>query len=121
MKTIPKLGSLSINITLNGWPCAIVCIAGIVVIGGGGIYLGSKLIKNGYQLKNPKGISLTKGDDKDVQQPELPDKRIENKTIRSGSDPKNALDTSASDYFCTIETMNIPGESKCTLFRTGFW
>ena len=98
MKAIPKLSAVSLNITLTDWPCAIVCITGIVVIGGGGIYLCSRLIKNGYQLQNSKGISLTKSDDKEVQKPELPGKRIATNTIWSGSDPKNTMDTSAPDF-----------------------
>ena len=49
-----------INITMNltGWPAAITCGAGILVIGGVTAFLGSKMIDNNYQLTNPKCVSL---------------------------------------------------------------
>ena len=109
MKTIPKLNALAINITLTEWRCATVCIVGIVVLGGGGIYLGSKLIKNEYQLKNPRGVSLTKSDVSKGQKQETQEicwinqKNASGKK-RSGSDPTSSLDTSA--FLCELTLLH---------------
>ena len=107
MKTIPKINTVAINITLTEWRCATVCIVGIVVLGGGGIYLCSKLIKNGYQLKNPKEVSLTKGDSDEVQKQEKPEtcwinQEEESGKKLSGSDPTSSVDTSASIILCEL-------------------
>ena len=107
MKTIPKLNALAINITLTEWRCATVCIVGIVVLGGGGIYLCSKLIKNGYQLKNTKGLSITKSAGGEPQKQENPEicwinQKVASGKSRSGSDPTSTMDTSASIFLCEL-------------------
>lgn len=52
---------LSITMNLTGWPAAVTFGIGLLVIGGTTVFLGSKLIDNGYQLTTPNGVSVTSG------------------------------------------------------------
>lgn len=63
---------LSITMNLTGWPAAVTCGIGLLVIGGTTVFLGSKLIDNGYQLTNTNGVSVTSGNRKvsvDTEEP----------------------------------------------------
>lgn len=61
---------LNITMNLTGWPAAVTCGVGIVVIGGATVYIASKLIDNGYQLKNDKGLSLVSSNREPSVQPD---------------------------------------------------
>lgn len=52
---------LSITMNLTGWPAAVTCGIGLLVIGGTTVFLGSKLIDNGYQFTTTSGVSVTSG------------------------------------------------------------
>lgn len=62
---------LSITMNLTGWPAAVTCGIGFLVIGGTTVLLGSKLIDNGYQLTNTKGVSITTDSRKPSVEPEV--------------------------------------------------
>lgn len=54
-----KTNILNITMSLAGWPAAATCGLGIWVGGGTIVFLGLKLIDNGYQLTSTNGVRVT--------------------------------------------------------------
>jgi len=58
-----NVNPVALTITLAEWPAVVTVCFGIAVIGGAVIYLGNKLIDNGYEITFEGGISVTRRDD----------------------------------------------------------
>ena len=67
-----NVNPVALTITLTGWPAVVTICFGIAALGGTVIYLGNKLIKNGYEITSEDGINVTRRDD---DPPELNDCR----------------------------------------------
>lgn len=52
-----------LSITLTEWPAVVTICFGIAVLSGTVIYLGTKLIDNGYEITSKDGINVTRRDD----------------------------------------------------------
>ncbi|MBQ3803845.1 MAG: hypothetical protein II845_09140 [Oscillospiraceae bacterium] len=54
---------VTLSITLTGWPAVVTICFGVTVLCGTVIYLGTKLIDNGYEITSEDGINVTRRDD----------------------------------------------------------
>lgn len=60
MKTI---NPINLSITLTEWPAAFTICFGITVISGVVVFLGAKLIENGYEITPEGGLTAAQHDD----------------------------------------------------------
>lgn len=57
-----KISPIALSITLTGWPAAVTICFGVAVVGGVIVYLGTKLIDNGYEITSEDGVNVTRRD-----------------------------------------------------------
>lgn len=58
-----NVNPVALSITLTGWPAVVTICFGVAVLSGTVIYLGTKLIDNGYEITSEDGLNVTRRDD----------------------------------------------------------
>ena len=73
MKNVKTTG---LTISLTDWSAAFTICFGITVVSGAVIYLGNKLIDNGYEITSEDGINVTRRDTTPSEFRECPQREV---------------------------------------------